>query len=857
MSVGIVSPREGLIASVLARLTPKGKDYSGQWVVFPERRPGYYLRKALAKREGSAFLSPRIDSMDAFVDRVYRERLGRRDKSIDALDAAALLFEIHRDAPGRLGGGHFLTADQFFPLGTRLFRDLEEMAAGSVSGEALSRSDGWSDESVPEAARRRLQSLSLFYERFYEILAGRGYSTPGSRLRDVAAALEPGVFADIDRIILAGFFPIAGGEAAILTAMAAWPNVDLLFQAGTGVGEALDRIGISDPGLIAEAMKVEAAPPEAVIEFVESPDAHGQVFALNAAMAPDLADPAGLDEHSVIVLPAAETLFPLHQQTLAALPAEAYNISIGYPLARTPISGFFDRLLELVQSADEEGRVYAPHYLRFLLHPYTKNIYLNGRADLTRVLIHAVEDELIARRTRAFWSLEELPNDAGIRAAVAERSRGVESAPDPAAFMAHLASIDAALIAPFRSIRDVREFASKLRAALTFVYDHSTARRHVFFHPYAEAFMDRLEALGRSLLGPTVFEDQASYFNLFRKVIAAGSVPFEGTPLRGLQVLGFWETRGLPFRQVAILDFNEDVLPASQRVDSLLPFAARRALGLPTYRDVERRVEYYLDTLRRGAERVRIFYVKSKDREPSRFVEKLIWERQKSLREPRASKLVRKVRYQVALQTPPLLPAAKSPEAASFLRTFVYSATALDTYLRCPLQFHRRYVLGLREREELGEEMEAKDIGSFVHSILEEYFGRFVGRRLRAAALDAAAMEALIDRRFAESFGPDLSGGLYLMKRQTRAHLLEFLTGYQKPILDGLEAAGKDLRIPSQDRICDFVVPSPGEARAWGPVFRRGLSSDRQVRPARAARRRPFRPGLQDFGPDDLSRDRF
>ncbi|MDD8025886.1 MAG: PD-(D/E)XK nuclease family protein [Acidobacteriota bacterium] len=822
MSVIVVSPREGLIASVLERLHPHGKDYTRLWVVFPERRPGYYLRKALARREGTAFLSPRIDSLDAFVDRVYRERLGRRDKSIDALDAVALLFDIHRDSPGRMGGGHFLTADQFFPLGMKLFRDLEEMAAAAVSAADLARTDGWTEDALPESARRRLQSLSLFYERFYESLARRGYATPGSRLRDVAAGIGPALFEDLDRVILAGFFPSAGGEAALLKAVSEWPNGDVLFQTAAGLGEALDRIGLAGPGLRAETLKKEEAEAAgAVLEFIESPDAHGQVFALNAALADKLAEPSCLDERSVIVLPAAETLFPLHQQTLAALPVEGYNISIGYPLSRTPLAGFFDRLLELIQSTDEEGRVYAPHYLRFLLHPYTKNIYLNGRADLTRILVHAVEGELHDRRTRAFWGLEELEADTGIRAAVAERTRGVEGAPDPAAFMNRLASIHASLITPFRAVRDVREFAAKLAAALAFIQANSTARRHVFFHPYAEAFRDRLEALGRSLLGPTVFGDRASYFNLFRKVVAAGTVPFEGTPLRGLQVLGFWETRGLPFRDVSILDLNEDVLPASRRVDSLLPYAARRALGLPTYKDAERRAGYCLDALRRGADHVRIFYVRSKDREPSRFVAKLLWESQKRDKEPLAARLVRKVRYQVALQTPPLLPVAKEAGTAAFLRSFAFSATALDTYLRCPLQFHRRYILGLKEREELGEEPEARDVGSFVHSVLEEYFQPFVGRPLRAADLNPAAMEALVERRFEKAFGPEASGGLYLMRRQIRTHLREFLTGYQAEILAGLQAEGRELRILGLERKLAFEWDGtllPLSAGPEGPV---------------------------------------
>jgi hypothetical protein len=824
MSLEFVPPRRGLIDAVAGRLHSDGKDYSRQWVVFPERRPVYYLRKTLAERERSGFIPPRTGSIETFVDQVYSERLGRRDRPIDALDAVAILFEIHRASPNRLGREHFLTADQFFPLGTKLFRDLEELQAASVTRDELAKADFWGETSVPEAARERLQSVSVFHEKFYDILAARGLSTHSSRLKAVADSVGPELFEDIERIIFAGFFTLTRAEARLIRTMRGWDKFDLLLMAGTGIDEALDRLGVDDPETRARAMKAQAADQtgepaqDAEIEIIKSSDAHGQVFALNRALGPLLADRSRLNERAVIVLPASETLFPLYQQTLAGLTPEEFNISLGYPLSRTPIYSFFDKLLELVQSMDEEGRVYAPHYLRFVLHPYTKNIIWgrqppstgNGpgpgvqvpagplrekRADFTRILFHAIEEALTDRRTRAFWALEELENDPAIRRTVQERTAGLDGAPDVAALMDHLRSMHAALITPFRAIRDVGDFAAKLAAALDFIYANSTARRHYFFHPYAEAFMAQLDALGRSLLGPTAFTDAGSYFNLFRKVVSAGTVPFEGTPLHGLQVLGFWETRGLPFTDVFILDMNEDVLPASKRADSLLPFAARRALGLPTYRDNERRMAYYLDTLVRGAERVRFFFVENNDKESSRFVEKAIWEKQKRAGEKQAGKFIRTVRYRVALQAARPTPVEKSAEVARFLREFTYSATALDSYLKCPLQFYDTYVLGLREKEDIGEGMEKKDIGTLVHSILEDYYGPFAGRVLRIADLSLPAMTALIERRFREDFGGDLSGGLYLMKIQVQSHLKEFLIDYQARVIEALEREGKVLRI--------------------------------------------------------------
>jgi hypothetical protein len=804
MSAGrleFVSPRRGLIAAVASRLHPSGRDYSRSWVVFPEKRPAYYLRRALAENAGGAIIPPRADSLDAFVDKVFGERLGLGGRPIGAMDAAALLFDLHRGAPDRLGRESFLDADQFFPLGVKIFRDLEEIEAAGATKEDLIRVDALGDEAIPEETRERLQKLSYFHENFYDRLSGLGLTTPASRLRTVAARLDPRLFDDIDDLVLAGFFSLSKLEIAVAKTILGWPNSRLILLKGAGIEKVLDDLAIEDPGIRAAAMAPDPG-PETHLTFTKSPDVHGQLAALNAALSGRLEDPGKFNERQVIVLPAAETLFPLYQQTLAALGEGRFNISLGYPLARTPVASFFERLLEVVQSMDD-GRVYAPHYLRLVLHPYAKNFYFPGlerRADLTRILIHAVEDVLVRRRTKVFWSLAELEEDADIRTLVQERTAGVEGAPAPAEFLAHLAAIHAAILAPFRSIRDVGDFAAKLSGVLDHIYEHSTARLHYFFHPYAEAFTVQLEELSRSLLRTLVFRDPASYVSLLRKIVASASVPFLGTPLGGLQVLGFWETRGIPFEEVFLLDANEGILPSFSRSDSLLPAGVRQALGLPTYRDQERRLGYHLDALIRGAGEVHVFFVDNDEREPSRFVERLLWEAQKKEGEKTTGRFVRSVEYRVDLAAADPAPVPKTPAVADFLRGLRYSATALDTYLQCPLRFYHAYVLGLSEKEEVAERMEKKDIGTFVHAVLEEFFRPAVGRPLGPQDLDSGRMAGLIERKFAEAYGADAGGAAFLMKLQTRRHLIDFLTCCQEPLVAGLSAAGESLIIQGLER---------------------------------------------------------
>ncbi len=524
-------------------------------------------------------------------------------------------------------------------------------------------------------------------------------------------------------------------------------------------------------------------------------------------------------------MPSAETLFPLYQQSLSALGDENFNISMGYPLSRTPIYTFFDQLMELAQSRDDVGRLYAPHYLRFVLHPYTKNIYFpagrqtkpgaaegmeaeDKRSDLTRILFHAIEGELTQgrRRTKSFWTLDEIEGDSAVGRAVEDMLKGVENPPEPARLMEHLRSIHANTIGLFKDIRNIGDFAAKMGRILDYVYENSTARLHLFFHPFAEAFIRQLDRLAKSLLQGMKFEDKSGYFTLFRKVVASGTVPFEGTPLRGLQVLGFWEARCIPFEDVSIMDVNEDVLPSFRREDTLLPFAARKRLGLPTYQDNERRMAYYLDTMLRGAQKARLFFVENSDRERSRFVEKLVWERQKQEEQRNADHYVRTIQYRVALTRDETPPVAKGGGVAEFLAGIKFSATALDMYLRCPLQFYYSRVLGIEEKEEIGEQMERKDIGSFVHDVLDEYFRQFAGKEVRERDLDLGELSRIIDRKFEASYGGDMAGSAYLLKLQVERHLEEFIINYQIPVIRDLAGRGKALEILDLEQVIQAEI---------------------------------------------------
>ncbi len=772
MKVLLISSLENLVEKVAEYLAGAEKDYSSSLVVFPGKRPSHFLRKALAGKEQSSFIPPLILSMDEFIDHVHDESLGLQGRKLEAIDAISILYGIHIASPEHLGRKSFLTPDTFFPVGMKLYNDLEALYIEGVSPNKVREIDSIAGETIPEATAIRLQSLSYFYTAFYDRVGKDSFSTRSSRYHTVSEKIDRLNLDRFERVILAGFFALTKSEKNIFRSLMTRENTLFIFQEGEGL-----KKNLSDLGIPAEKQFPSTDPG---FHCYRSPDSHGQVLGVSTLLKQKIDQKEWMDEETVIVLPSSEALIPLFHQALGLLDPDDYNISLGYPLQRTPLFGFFNNLMEVVSTMDGD-RLYVPYYLEFILHPYTKNVYFQGKAEVTRILFHTLEETLTRKRTLKFLSLADLENDEALLNSIREKVLKVEPGITLKMMKDHLQAIHDHTLRKMLSFRDVGDFAGRLKEVVEYIYRNSTARLHPFFYPYSESFLTHLDILSKSLMKGTRFHEVTSYFTLFRKYISTSYTPFAGTPLRGVQVLGFLETRNLKFKNVLFLDTNEGILPDTAREDSFLPFKARQALGLPTYLDREEVMFYTFDTLIRGAKESHLFYVENDQKEKSRFVERLLWERQKKEGKRDDRSYVKTIQYLVSLRERDPHPVKKSAEIIRFLKEYAFSATSLNRYLYCPLQFYYEYVLGLREREVISEDFEKEEIGLFVHRVLYDTFKGKVGSVLTEREMDLREFGKVFHQRFEEEYGKDPSGEIYLLRNQVERHLRDFIKYYQVP----------------------------------------------------------------------------
>jgi ATP-dependent helicase/nuclease subunit B len=807
----IVRPDQSLVEEVVGHLECGDRDYSSNIVVFPGKRPSHFLRKAISRTTKGSFIPPVIFSIDELVDAAYEKvpALGKWELSgysdndhqprrkIETIDAVAVLYNIHKKALQPLGGNSFTTPDSFFPIGLKIYRDLEELLIEEIKPAQLRHIESFVDESIPERTLKGLQSLSFFYEHFYREVEKQGLSTRSLRYRAMAEQIDGYDLADYKQVIFAGFYALTRCEKLLFKKLLGRDNTLFIFQEGPGLEEILADLGISGKDSAAHAAAEEdrsaASLPE--ISFYGSPDTHGQVYALSKIIS-EHTSPADsrlsqathgvgegfLTEKTAIVLPVAETLFPLLRQGLSFLDENAYNISLGYPLHRTPIFGFLNNLMELITSIDEE-RIYIPDYLKFVLHPYTKNIYYAGDTEITRIMFHAVEEKLTVSRTRTFTTLRELEEDRSLIGHIVEKIPKDGKNITEEDVRSHLRTVHRNTIEGFMSFENIRDFAQKCIGLLTYIFQNSNARLHPLFYPFSESFLRELDVISRSMLRDFGFRETVSYFTFFRKYITTAYSPFEGTPLKGIQILGFLETRNIRFDEVFILDANEETLPDTRRDDSILPFKARQILGLPTYTDRDRLASYYFETLLKGARKAHIFFIENDKKERSRFVEKLLWERQKRDKTTDTKKYIFPVQYKVNLRNSVPAEVEKSGDVINFLKGFSYHATALGTYLACQLQFYYAYVLGLGKREEVTGDIERMDIGKLVHAVLAEFFRKRKGRPLKEEDMNAGELLLITDKLFRMQYGEGPSGAAYLLQVQIQNRMRDVLNKYYLPLI--------------------------------------------------------------------------
>jgi len=789
--------------------------------LLPHRRGIVYLRDYLFQLIGAGkrrpFFPPRIVAIEDLVGEVAVQLEEPSRHLLSAPDQAWVLFDIVKDNP--LYGGITESWDRFFPWGIRLAALMEE-----IDRELVVPHDIPYPEDVPPEARALVEGLGDIYAAFDRHLRDEGLTTGGKRLRLLAEQIDRAPLG-AGSIYLAGFYALTGAEERIFRYLFSH-GARIFWHADSGQLPPLYKRWQEDWGLQIKTAGVNT-PSSPQLYFYEAYDLHAELLHVQEVLPTVVQRP----DQCALVLPDPSALIP----ALYSLPPSMLvNVSLGYPLERTALASLLEQLMRLQEGRDAEGGYYHQDYLTLMRHPYLRRLPTPSGKE-GRIVLHFLEEKM-RQYGKPFLTEVELV-EVLTMSEDPDRDRRFLAAEnlDLGEAQEFVRDLHQHLLKPWEAVQTPRSMATALRGLVYFLFSPFVQRKDSLYdHPLDNEFIYTLESRVIPNLEDALFAEYPMgtrlLFSLVREMLHLARTPFEGHPLVGLQVLGLLETRLLSFDQVIVIDVNEDIVPAHEEVNPLLPEPLKGAFGLAGREREEAIVRYHFERLISCANVAHLFWQASTKpvaaglegkKVRSRFIERLLWQQEKqrgALGEDAAVKAPLRLSSTSFLKEEGLEKKGKDHQRVrAFLsewsRVHGLSASLLNTYLRCPLEFYYSYLLGLRPTASVPEEVDSAALGEIIHRSLEDYFLRYRKRTYRKTAdSDPERLISIFRGHFTKS-------AMHRCLAPEKKFFLEYVAVYrlqsylsQMPGVTFIEALEKEYRLP--------LSMGPNEFLFYGKVDR-------------------------------------
>lgn len=721
-----------------------GKDISNYTVIFPNRRAGLFFNRALRKLIDQPIWAPEAMSIEDFV----------RQKSDFAIpDQLSLVFSLHevfqKHAPFKED------FEQFYFWGDMLVKDFNDvdhymadarpLFANLLEWKKLADTDFLTEEQVqliekfwksfeakPKDAQekfaRNWNILYPVYQDFRQKLKEENQAYNGMLYRDYADKLKAGEMQISGNLIFAGFNALTKTEEIIISesvkngAKVFWDMDTYYASAENTMQEAGNFFReYSKHTVLSKTFPLEL--PDRIIK--ETPQINITEVKGNIAQAKflgQLLSEQKIDqpEKTAIILGDESLLFPV----LYALPEkiQKVNVTMGYPLRFASIYQLMNVCLYLQKNKRiETDKVTFNHrdVLKILKHPFVGNLL--GEMAKTKIK-HIETDNLIRLELKDLYLENEEQN-------------------------------------PLLEIlfKDGSEnYFFYLRTILQYVHQEQIESTEQEFIAEIYKQINQLEQIISEF---NLVLDINAFIRLFNRIIQSIRVPFSGEPLEGIQVMGVLESRNLDFENIYFLSMSEDNFPGGANTQSFIPYNIRKAYGLPTLEQRDAIYAYLFNRLLQRSNQMHLMYNSDnsggKGGEPSRYLLQLQYE---------LGIQKQKVRLQNLNQDPQAaspvpISVEKNEEIWKVLKSYegdrYLSASALKTYLNCRLQFYFRYIAGLKERDEVSEDLDAADFGNILHEVMEKLYKPVLDELLDAnkIILLKKNIDALIKAEFADLYG--------------------------------------------------------------------------------------------------------
>ncbi|KAA9327485.1 PD-(D/E)XK nuclease family protein [Hymenobacter busanensis] len=753
-----------------------GSELSDLVVVVPTRRAVVYLKNelALAAPLGEAVWSPRVAAMEDYMV----ELAGVQVEEPIALQL--LLFDILRELDPKLDfdlftGWSALLLNDFSALDQNL-ADPASLFEYLSEAKALERWDLTDQPPTPSVSAwfRFWDDLGNVYTRLRRRLKADALAYPGLAYRLAVDAMQKRLRDAPEQVpqhVFLGLGILSKAERRLLKLLQKERKAEIRFDTDRFYldGDSPNRAGLPFRRL-AESLDL----PPTAFGFADTgaedllrtlPRTVRQVGVANNSMQGKVAGQLVVESLQrnpgasvAVVLPDETLLLPV----LHGLPPEQvpqFNVTMGLSFRSTPLFNLIDLLFEVHLTGVREGEtgsdfgVRRYHHLtvtKLLAHPFLRRYesWLDQQPEQAQ--FHGVLDDIcrqIVQRNAVLLSETEL-RELGRHHPLVE-----------------------ALFRPWRNCDDVVRACYEVIELLRNVYrqEHTAIEAEYLYLFYT---------LVRQLDSAFDCREHRPSVRSFRRFLydqmGRTRLPFSGEPIAQVQIMGLLETRALDFDHIIILSCNENILPAPKRNSSLFPYDVLTRYGLPTYADHEAATSHQFWRLLQRARRVDLIHILPgaegvRTGERSRFLLQI--ENDLAVQNPHLEVLdlvattqlpvassqlpVADGQHNLATGTSPLatqkyegdLVLEKDAEMRGAIRGVLergLSASGLNQFLTCSLQFYFSRIAKFKEQDGVEEDLGADVFGTAVHYVLEHLMQPFVAEKRSITADDVLGFKALV-----------------------------------------------------------------------------------------------------------------
>lgn len=685
--------------------------------VLPNRRSLLFFQNYLKQLSARPILAPRMIAINDFLYKLSDLH------PTDRVTLLLCLYDCYKQLNPKAESlddfifwgdtllGDFSDVDKYNCDPLQIFPNISEFREIDYGMEALSesqkealkrflgnfqQSETKATSEVKEVFRQIWDILLPLYKNFNEKLDQLGLSYEGKVYRaarqrfDTQPAVDvlKGAFPDSKKFVFVGLTMLTECEKFILGKMKTAKVAEFCWDyPGEWIAMEDNKssfMGSENIKQFPQAFALETVTHKPKINVLPIPSAVGQTRQIPTILAKMGISETPALEDCALVLPDENLLMPV----LNAIPdsIQSVNVTMGYPMKQSEFFSFMQQILAMQLNVRRSQTKVAY---------YHKNVWALFTSPIFKLLLDEEKQKQVNKIKREAGYYIPQSELACLSSVVFNSVITDLSATDAQ----QLDDLSAYLLAVTQTVAPL--FSNN--PALTF--ESGFAKSYVLA-------INQLQNIHLQVLPKT-------FVRLLGNLTSGISIPFEGEPLNGLQVMGPLESRCLDFENLLIFSCGEGVFPRKSVSSSFIPPELRTGFGLPTYSHQDAMWAYYFYRMIARARQVWLLYDS----------------RTEGMQRGEESRFIKQLRYHmnadITWWTEELKPAAKPAEVLEVAKTeemiqkindLVFSASSLGSYVACPMKFYYSKIEKLTAPAEVSEFLDGGMLGDVFHNTMRALY---------------------------------------------------------------------------------------------------------------------------------------